>query len=504
MRGSTPARSDRDRVGGRQAAAVPVSFDTHAFGQISGQLVLPLDGDKVAWSPDLVFPGLRPGERLVRQHQRPAARPDPGQGRHAAGRGPGRRAAPRRSARRGRASPVRSPRPAAEQDRELSRLGFPPGTPTGTSGLELAFNRRLAGTARRRARGAPAPGGRRARARADQAGPGQAGAHDDRPRPPAGGGGGARRHLRRRRRARRRRRRRCWPLAGHRVLRARSRPGSTFKLITTTAALEAGVVKLTDTVPDPDRRPWSTARDRQRPQRGLRRDLRRGVRRVVQQRLRAARAQGRLRSAWSATAERYGFNSPPSLYDRPGARSVDPPRARSRPSSPTTSTSAVTRDRPGRGAGDAAGDGVRRPDDRQRRRARARRIDRDRPCSCVRRQAGAGDVEARSPTTLREPDDRGGHDGTGTAAALPGHPGGGQDRDRRARPEPLSPARPTPAGARAEARRLVHRLRAGERPEARGRRDGRQRERRRRHGGGADRPPGHGLGVRGGVTNGSP
>ena len=47
--------------GGQPAAAVPVSLDTHAFGQISGRLVLPLAGDEIAWSPNLVFPGLGPG-----------------------------------------------------------------------------------------------------------------------------------------------------------------------------------------------------------------------------------------------------------------------------------------------------------------------------------------------------------------------------------------------------------------------------------------------------------
>ena len=61
--------------GGQPAAVVPVSLDTHAFGQISGRLVLPLAGDKVAWSPNLVFPGLGPGERLVRRARVPERAP---------------------------------------------------------------------------------------------------------------------------------------------------------------------------------------------------------------------------------------------------------------------------------------------------------------------------------------------------------------------------------------------------------------------------------------------
>ena len=53
--------------------------------------------------------------------------------------------APRRSARRRRRPWARSPPPAPSRSQELARAGFPPGAPTGTSGLELAFNRRLAG-----------------------------------------------------------------------------------------------------------------------------------------------------------------------------------------------------------------------------------------------------------------------------------------------------------------------------------------------------------------------
>ena len=41
------------------------------------------------------------------------------------------------------AGEVSSPKP--RQDAQLQALGFPPGMPTGTSGLELAFNQRLAG-----------------------------------------------------------------------------------------------------------------------------------------------------------------------------------------------------------------------------------------------------------------------------------------------------------------------------------------------------------------------
>ena len=63
---------------GRPAAVVPVSLETHAFGQIDGRLVLPLAGDRVAWSPNPGLPG--PGARRAPRAAFTGARagPDPG------------------------------------------------------------------------------------------------------------------------------------------------------------------------------------------------------------------------------------------------------------------------------------------------------------------------------------------------------------------------------------------------------------------------------------------
>ena len=49
-------------------------------------------------------------------------------------------------------------------------------------------------------------------------------------------------------------------------------PGSTMKIITSTGALEAGIVKLTDTVPDQHARDARRLHAAQRRRRGLRRD----------------------------------------------------------------------------------------------------------------------------------------------------------------------------------------------------------------------------------------
>ena len=121
---------------------------------------------------------------------------------------------------------------------------------------------------------------------------------------------------------------------------------------------------------------------RKRQRRVLRRHLPRSLRRVLQRRLRPARARRSATTTWSRPPKRFGFNSPPTLYapeivaevEPAGIEHPDRDRRRTRPRR--------QRDRPGRSAGDAAADGERRPDDRQRRRARAD-LDRRQQASCA-------------------------------------------------------------------------------------------------------------------------
>ena len=191
--------SDAD---GREVAAMPVSFDTNAFGQVSGELQLPLDGDRVAWSPNLVFPGLGEGDRLIRRTRLPERAPILARDGTPLAEGPVDRsllAARHGGGRRGLL-------PSPEQNTEQVQHGFPPDTPTGTSGLELAFNDRLAGQPGGQLVAAPPPGRGRGQAhghRHQQAGRRHAGAYHDRSEAPAGRDRRARRPVRRRRRARR-------------------------------------------------------------------------------------------------------------------------------------------------------------------------------------------------------------------------------------------------------------------------------------------------------------
>jgi penicillin-binding protein A len=230
------------------AASVPVTIETNAFGTLSGDLVLPLSGDDIAWSPSLVFPGLRPRERLVRRTRVAERAPILARDGTPLAEGPAvARTSPLGAAATNVAGEVSSPTP--RQNRELVQLGFSPGAPAGTSGLELAFNERLAGTpggelvavgpsggttgGRIIASSKPVPGK-----------PLHTTIDPDLQREAVAALGSQ--------------------FGGVAVLDARSGsvlalagiafsgpqpPGSTFKVITTTAALEAGVVKLSDQFP---------------------------------------------------------------------------------------------------------------------------------------------------------------------------------------------------------------------------------------------------------------
>jgi peptidoglycan glycosyltransferase len=130
--------------GDHPSATVPVTLETNAFGTITRDLRLPLDGGKVDWAPNLVFPGLEPDERLIRHTTLPRRAPILARDGTPLAEGPATaRSSPLGTAASAIAGSVSTPR--RKQVAELDRLGFPPGTPTGTSGLELAFNDRLAG-----------------------------------------------------------------------------------------------------------------------------------------------------------------------------------------------------------------------------------------------------------------------------------------------------------------------------------------------------------------------
>jgi penicillin-binding protein A len=131
-------------VEGQKVVPVPLRIKTVAFGKVAEEIDLPWAEGGIAWKPYLVFPGLKPGETLeARTELAPRAAILAADGTPLA-EGPAlEREHPIGTA----AIDVTGEIGEASEDEEprLARQGFPPETPVGISGLERAFNRRLAG-----------------------------------------------------------------------------------------------------------------------------------------------------------------------------------------------------------------------------------------------------------------------------------------------------------------------------------------------------------------------
>jgi cell division protein FtsI/penicillin-binding protein 2 len=130
---------------GTEVVEAEVDVRTELFGQVEGTLRLPLEDGKVAWAPHLTFPGLAQGERVGRRLTLPKRAPIIARDGTPLATGNG---ASRRSPRLGsEAIDVTGEvgAPDSELEAELTKQGYPSDQPVGISGLELAFNSRLAG-----------------------------------------------------------------------------------------------------------------------------------------------------------------------------------------------------------------------------------------------------------------------------------------------------------------------------------------------------------------------
>jgi Penicillin binding protein transpeptidase domain/NTF2-like N-terminal transpeptidase domain/Penicillin-binding Protein dimerisation domain len=130
---------------GTEVVDVEVGIRTTLFGRIDGTLRLPVDDGKVAWAPHLVFPGLAEGERLGRRLTLPHRASILARDGTPLAVGDG---ASRESPRLGsEAIDVTGEvgAPDSELQAEIEAQGYPGDQEAGISGLELAFNSRLAG-----------------------------------------------------------------------------------------------------------------------------------------------------------------------------------------------------------------------------------------------------------------------------------------------------------------------------------------------------------------------
>ncbi len=139
--GSPEDPASRD---GNSVVPVRIALTTVAFGGFEEQVELPYEDGGIAWHPSLVFPGLRREEHLESQTElAPRAPILAGDGEPLAEGPAEEREHPLGSSAIDVTGEIGSPE---EEDLpRLARQGFTPETPVGISGLERAFNARLAG-----------------------------------------------------------------------------------------------------------------------------------------------------------------------------------------------------------------------------------------------------------------------------------------------------------------------------------------------------------------------
>ena len=133
--------SSRD---GETIVSVPMRATTAAFGPVEADLLVPFAEGGVKWDESLVFPGLRKGEHLESQVELAPRAPILAADGTPLAEGPA----------EARAHPIGSEAidvtgevglPEEDESEALARQGFAPDTPVGVTGLERAFNARLAG-----------------------------------------------------------------------------------------------------------------------------------------------------------------------------------------------------------------------------------------------------------------------------------------------------------------------------------------------------------------------
>jgi peptidoglycan glycosyltransferase len=129
---------------GATVVPLPMSITTVAFGRLEEELMLPWADSGVAWNPSLVFPGLDEGEHLGSEIELAPRAPILAADGTALAEGPvDEREQPLGSAAADVTGEIGEP--SEEDVQRLAKHGFTEETPVGISGLERAFNTRLAG-----------------------------------------------------------------------------------------------------------------------------------------------------------------------------------------------------------------------------------------------------------------------------------------------------------------------------------------------------------------------
>jgi len=142
---ATATAVDAGRVRGEDdAAVIELTYRTRVFGPIRGQLRLPMKDARVAWESHHVFPGLRGGEVLTRRSEPPRRAAIEARDGSTIAEGP----ADERAVVPGPASSIAGGvgrAPAGREQQAVYARGFPRAWPRGESGLERIVEDRVAG-----------------------------------------------------------------------------------------------------------------------------------------------------------------------------------------------------------------------------------------------------------------------------------------------------------------------------------------------------------------------
>jgi penicillin-binding protein A len=133
-----------EETGAGKAVPVDMTISTVAFGTIEAEVELPFAEGGIEWDRSLAFPGLREGEELAADVELAERAPILARDGAVLAEGP----AEEREHPLGSAAIDVTGEVGEAPEEELAKLarrGFPPETPVGISGLERAFNARLAG-----------------------------------------------------------------------------------------------------------------------------------------------------------------------------------------------------------------------------------------------------------------------------------------------------------------------------------------------------------------------
>jgi penicillin-binding protein A len=127
------------------SVAVPVEVKTRVFGTLRATLRLPVNDDQVTWGPLLAFPGLRRGEALARDSDPPDRATLLSRNGKVLAEGPAEARSSPLEAIAGSITGTLMPEETRAERRALWARGFPRNWPIGQTGLEHAFEERLAG-----------------------------------------------------------------------------------------------------------------------------------------------------------------------------------------------------------------------------------------------------------------------------------------------------------------------------------------------------------------------